>query len=396
MVHTPVSALGVGCSCRCWAESSVGHGYLRGIPRKDASISGSRHMHCDHHARAWAHTRSQGNLRYTPETPFCLRVGHLLPYSMSDSNTTDFTNPSTFILLGIPGLETAHIWISIPFCTMYAIAVLGNFTILFIVKTKPILHGPMYYFLCMLAISDLVISTSIVPKMLSIFWFNSREIDFSACLTQMYFIHCFLVMDSGILVAMALDRYVAICDPLRYSTILTKPMVAMIGLAVVLRGGMLILPYPFLARQWPYCRTAIIPHTYCEHMAVVKLACADIRISSYYSLSVAFLVTGLDVFFIAVSYIQILRAIFSLPTKDARLKTFGTCGSHLCVILVSYIPALFSSLMHRFGHNVALHFHILMANVYLLVPTMLHPIIYGVRTKQIRNRLLQLLTYKGM
>ncbi|CAM5073557.1 unnamed protein product [Natator depressus] len=315
---------------------------------------------------------------------------------MSDSNTTDLTNPSTFILLGIPGLETAHIWISIPFCTMYAIAVLGNFTIMFIVKTKPSLHGPMYYFLCMLAISDLVISTSLVPKMLSIFWFNSWEIDFSACLTQMYFIHCFLVMDSGILVAMALDRYVAICDPLRYSTILTKPMVAMIGLAVVLRGCMLILPYPFLARQWPYCRTTIIPHTYCEHIAVVKLACADIRISSYYSLSVAFLVMGLDVFFIAVSYIQILRAIFSLPTKDARLKTFGTCGSHLCVILVSYIPALFSSLMHRFGHNVALHFHILMANVYLLVPTMLHPIIYGVRTKQIRNRLLQLLTYKGM
>ncbi|CAM5073475.1 unnamed protein product [Eretmochelys imbricata] len=329
------------------------------------------------------------------ETPFCLRVGHLLLYSMSDFNTTDFTNPSTFILLGIPGLETAHVWISIPFCTMYSIAVLGNFTILFIVKTKPSLHTPMYYFLCMLAVSDLVISTSIVPKMLSIFWFNSREIDFSACLTQMYFVHCFLVMDSGNLVAMALDRYVAICDPLRYSTILTKPVVAMIGLAVVLRGGMLILPYPFLARQWPYCRTTIIPHTYCEHMAVVKLACADIRISSYYSLSVAFLVMGLDVFFIAVSYIQILRAIFSLPTKNARLKTFGTCSSHLCVILVSYIPALFSSLTHRFGHNVALHFHILMANVYLLVPAMLHPIIYGMRTKQIRDRLLQLLTHKG-
>ncbi|CAM2095338.1 unnamed protein product [Caretta caretta] len=237
-------------------------------------------MYCDHHARAWAHAGSQGNVRYIQETPFCLRVGHLL-YSMPDFNTTDFTNPSTFILLGIPGLETAHVWISIPFCTMYSTAVLGNFTILFIVKTKPSLHTPMYYFLCMLAISELVISTSIVPKMLSIFWFNSREIDFSACLTQMYFIHCFLVMDSGNLVAMALDRSVAICDPLRYSTILTKPVVAMIGLAVVLRGGMLILPYPFLARRWPYCRTTIIPHMYCEHMAVVKLACADIRISSY-------------------------------------------------------------------------------------------------------------------
>uniref|UniRef100_A0A8C3T6C3 G-protein coupled receptors family 1 profile domain-containing protein n=1 Tax=Chelydra serpentina TaxID=8475 RepID=A0A8C3T6C3_CHESE len=314
---------------------------------------------------------------------------------MSDSNITDFTNPSTFILLGIPGLEAAHVWISIPFCTLYAIAILGNFTILFIVKTEPRLHGPMYYFLCMLAVTDLVLSTSILPKTLSIFWFNSGEIDFSACLTQMYFIHCFSVMESGIFVAMAFDRYVAICDPLRHSTILTNHVVAKIGLAVVLRGSMLVLPYSFLARRWPYCRTNIIPHSYCEHMAVVKLACGDIRISSYYGLFVIFSVIGLDVFFITVSYIHILRSIFSLPTKDARLKTFGTCGSHLCVILAFYIPCLFSFLTYRFGHNVALHFHILIANiVYLLMPPMLNPIIYGVRTKQIQNRLLRLFTHK--
>ncbi|CAM4312978.1 unnamed protein product [Caretta caretta] len=163
----------------------------------------------------------------------------------------------------------------------------------------------------------------------------------------MYFIHCFSTMESGILVAMAFDRYVAICDPLRHSTILTNPVVAKIGLAVVLRGSMLVLPHLFLARRWPYCRTNIIPHSYCEHIAVVKLACDDTRVSSYYSLFAAFLVT-----------------------------------------------ALFSFIMHRFGHNVALHFHVLLANVYLLVPPGLNPIIYGVRTKQILDRLLRLFTYK--
>ncbi|XP_074821952.1 olfactory receptor 52R1-like [Natator depressus] len=328
------------------------------------------------------------------EIPLCLSIGHLLPASMSDSNTTDFTNPSTFILLGIPGLEAAHVWFSIPFCIMYFIAILGNITILFIVNMEPSLHVPMYYFLCMLAVTDLILSTSILPKTLSIFWFMSKEIDFSACLTQMYFIHCFSTMESGILVAMAFDRYVAICDPLRHSTILTNPVVAKIGLAVVLRGGMLVLPHLFLARRWPYCRTNIIPHSYCEHIALVKLACANIRVSSYYGLFAAFLVTGVDVSFIAVSYTQILRAIFSLPTKDAQLKTFWTCSSHLCVILTFYIPALFSFIMHRFGHNVALHFHVLLANVYLLVPPVLNPIIYGVRTKQIWDRLLRLFTYK--
>ncbi|KAM9170960.1 olfactory receptor 52E4-like [Pangshura tecta] len=312
---------------------------------------------------------------------------------MSDSNSTDFTNPSTFFLLGIPGLEEAHIWISIPFCAMYVIAVLGNFTILFIVKREPSLHGPMFYFLCMLAITDLVMSTSTLPKMLSIFWFNSREISFSACLTQMYFLHCFSEMESGILVAMAFDRYMAICNPLRYSMTLTNSVVAKIGLAVVLRNGILALPYPLLARQWPYCRTNIIPHSYCVHIAVVKLACADIRISSYYGLFDLFSVIGIDVLFITVSYTLILRAIFRLPTKDARLKTFGTCISHLCAILALYIPDFFSSITQRFGHNVALHFHVLMANVYLLMPPMLNPIIYGVRTKQIRDRLHKLFTH---
>nr|XP_008173100.2 olfactory receptor 52R1-like isoform X1 [Chrysemys picta bellii] len=318
---------------------------------------------------------------------------------MSDSNTTEFTNPSTFILLGIPGLEAAHVWISIPFCTMYTIAILGNFTILFIVKMEPSLHGPMYYFLCMLAVTDLVESTSIVPKMLSIFWFNSREIDFNSCLTQLYFIHCFSVMESGIFsgifVAMALDRYVAICNPLRHFTILTNSIVAKIGLAMMLRSGLLALPYPFLVRQWPYCRTNIIPQSYCAHIAVVKLACTDIRVSSYYGLFVVFCVMGLDAIFIALSYSQILRVIFSLPTKDARIKTFGTCISHLCAILAFYIPSLFFSLMYRFGQNVPLHFHVLIANVYLLMPPMLNPIIYGVRTKQIRDRLLRLFTHKG-
>ncbi|CAM4351448.1 unnamed protein product, partial [Lepidochelys olivacea] len=329
------------------------------------------------------------------ETPFWLSVGHLLPYTMSDSNSTNFTNPSTFILLGIPGLEAAHVWISIPFCAMYAIVILGNFTILFIVKREPSLHRPMYYFLCMLVITDLVQSTSVLPKMLSIFWFNSREIHFSACLTQMYFILSFSVMQSGILVAMAFDRYVAICDPLRHSTTLTNPVVAKIGLAMVLRGVMFIFPYPFLASKWPYCRTNIIPYTYCKHIAVVKLACTDIRISSYYSLAVAFLVICLDVFCIAVSYIQILRAIFSLPTKDTRLKTFGTCSSHLCVILASYTPHIISTITQRFGHNMALYFHVLMDNVCLLVPPMLNPIIYGVRTQEIWDRLLHIFTHKG-
>ncbi|XP_006119643.2 olfactory receptor 52R1-like [Pelodiscus sinensis] len=314
---------------------------------------------------------------------------------MSDSNTTAFTNPSTFILLGIPGLEVAHVWISIPFCTMYVIAILGNFAILFIVKKESSLHEPMYYFLCMLAVTDLVLVTSTLPKILAIFWFNSREIDFSACLAQMFFIHGFTQIASGIFMAMAFDRYVAICHPLRHSTILTNSLVMKIGLVIVLRGSILALPYPILARQWPYCKTNIIAHTQCENLGVVKLACADTRVSNYYGIFVLSCRYGVDVSFITLSYIQILRAIFGLPTKEARLKTFGTCGSHICVILAFYIPTLFSSLSARLGDNLPRHFYVLFADLYVLVPPMMNPIIYGLRTKQIRDRFLQLFNPKG-
>nr|XP_014432524.2 olfactory receptor 52K2-like [Pelodiscus sinensis] len=252
----------------------------------------------------------------------------------------------------------------------------------------------MYYFLCMLAVTDLVLSTSVLPKMLSIFWANSREIGFSACLTQMFFLHCFTVVESGIFMAMALDRYVAICLPLRYSLTLTKRMVTKIGLAAVLRGAMLILPFPLLAKRWPYCRTNLIAHSYCRHIAVVKLACADIRISSYYSLFVIFFVTGLDLCFIAVSYSKILQALFSLHTKDTWLKTFGTCSSHLCALLAFYIPDVLSSVVHRVFHNIPQHVLVLIANIHILIPPVVHPFIYGVKTKQIRDRLLRLFTHK--
>ncbi|XP_044860083.1 olfactory receptor 52E4-like [Mauremys mutica] len=329
------------------------------------------HFYCDYHTRSWENTESQGNIVHVQKTPLSVRVGHFLSYTMSDSNRTDFTNPSTFILLGIPGLEVAHIWISIPFCAMYTIAILLNSTILFIVKMEPNLHGPMFYFLCMLAISDLVMSTS-----------------------TMYSVHSFSGIESGILVAMSLDRYVAICHPVRHSATLTNSVVVTIVLAVVLHRGILTLRYPFLVRRWPYCRTNIIPHFYCRHVAVVNLACSDIRVSSYYGLFNLYSVIGIDVFFISVSYTQILRAIFRLPTKDARFKTFGTCISHLCAISTLCIPDLFSSLMHRFGQNTPLQFFVLIASVYYLVPPVLHPIIYRVRTKQIRDRLLHLFTNK--
>ncbi|XP_074840382.1 olfactory receptor 52L1-like [Carettochelys insculpta] len=304
---------------------------------------------------------------------------------MSSSNFSSL-RPASFLLVGIPGLEATQHWVAIPLCALYLVALLGNCTVLFVIRMDPSLHEPMYLLLAVLAITDLVLCTAILPEMLSILWLGSREIGFNACLTQMFFIHSSSIVESGVLVAMAFDRYVAICNPLRHATILKITMVAKLALLVLVRGLAVIAPIPLLLRRLPFCKVIVIPHSYCEHMAVVKLACADTTVNAAYGLLLILLVGGLDVLSIALSYIMILRAVFSLPSGQAQLKALSTCTSHVCIILIFYVPGLFSFLAHRFGQSVPQSIHVLLANLYLLLPPMLNPIVYGVKTKQIRTR----------
>ncbi|NXM75000.1 O52R1 protein, partial [Serilophus lunatus] len=294
--------------------------------------------------------------------------------------------PSYFLLVGIPGLEKEQFWIAFPFCIMYGITLLGNISLLLIIKAEPSLHEPMYLFLAMLAFTDLVLSTSTLPRMLGIFWLGWAEIGFPSCLAQLFLIHTFSAVESGVLTAMALDRYVAICCPLWYSSILSVPAVGALGSLVLLRGVVLVSPMCLLLYRRHFCQPHVLPHSYCEHMALVGLVCGDTRPNSIYGLFVAFLVVGTDLVLISVSYAVILCVVAGLPSRAARRKAFSTCTSHLCVILAFYIPGLFTFLTHRFGQGIPHHIHILVANLYLLVPPTLNPIVYGFKTKKIWDR----------
>ncbi|XP_049636331.1 olfactory receptor 52H1-like [Suncus etruscus] len=308
---------------------------------------------------------------------------------MATFNLSNY-NPEAFILLGIPGLEQFHIWISIPFFIIYLVAFVGNGVLIYLISTEHSLHEPMFIFLSILAATDIILSNTCVPKAISIFWLGPQKITFAGCLTQMFFLHCSFFVESAILLAMAFDRYVAICFPLRYTSILTEQMITKIVIGIVSRSFVIIFPCVFLLKRLPYCRTLIIPHTYCEHIGVARLSCADISVNIWYGFGVPLMTVISDMILIGVSYGLILHAVFNLPSQDARQKALNTCGSHVCVILIFYTPCLFSVLSHRFGHNISMSFHIMVANLYIVIPPALNPIIYGVKTKQIREKIIQL------
>ncbi|XP_044885388.1 putative olfactory receptor 52P1 [Mauremys mutica] len=299
------------------------------------------------------------------------------------------SDPSIFILAGISGLEAAHMWISIPFAMLYIIGLLGNFMVLFVVWKEQTLQKPMYLLLCMLALTDITTSTSVVPKTLCTFWFNLNGITVGGCLTQMFFLHGVSVMQSAIVVAMAFDRYIAICKPLRYDTILTNARIAKLGLVVLIRPVLFVLPLPLLLSKLPFCANRIIPHTYCDHMAVAKMSCGDITVNRMYGLMATFVVLGLDLLLVFISYGLISRAILRISSKKAYKKALNTCTAHICVMLMSSTFFLFSTITHRFGQGIAPHIHIILANLHFLVPPMLNPIIYGVKTKELRDKMVK-------
>ena len=297
--------------------------------------------------------------------------------------------PSLLTLIGIPGLESVQCWIGIPFCFMYLMAVIGNTLILVIIKYENSLYSPMYIFLAMFGATDIALSRCILPKMLGIFWFHLTEISFDACLLQMWLIHTFKATESGVLLAMALDRYVAICNPLRHASIFSQKLLTHIGIGVILRAVVLVAPCIVLIKyRLKFYRTTVISHSYYEHMAIVKLATEDVRINKILGLFVAFTILGFDISFITLSYVQIFVTVFQLPQKEARLKAFNTCIAHICVFLQFYLLGFFSFFTHRFGSHIPPYVHILLSNLYLLVPPFLNPVVYGVKTKQIRDHVL--------
>ncbi|XP_039374674.1 olfactory receptor 51G2-like [Mauremys reevesii] len=228
-----------------------------------------------------------------------------------------------------------------------------------------------------------------MPTILGIFLFNSREISSDACFAQLFFIQSFQCIESSVLLLMAFDRFIAIRDPLRYSSILTLPRIAKMGLVCVLRGVAVMLPFPLLLKRFRYCRVNVLSHSYCMDQEVMMMACSDIRVYSIYGLFITVIILVLDSLLIFLSYVMILKTVLSIASHTEFIRALNTCVSHLCAVLLFYTPEFSLTLIHRYSNGSFPLLQIVLGYVDLLVPPLMNPIVYSVKSKHLRSRIIR-------
>ncbi|ELV13828.1 Olfactory receptor 56A3 [Tupaia chinensis] len=267
----------------------------------------------------------------------------------------------------------------------------ANTILLITIHLEASLHQPMYYLLSLLSLLDMVLCLTVIPKVLVIFWFDLRPISFSACFLQMYIMNCFLGMESCTFMVMAYDRYIAICHPLRYPSIITDQFVVKAAIFILARNVLLTMPIPILSAKLYYCGRNVIENCICANMSVSRLSCDDVTINRFYQFGVGWTLLGSDLILIFLSYALILRAVLRLKAEGAVAKALSTCGSHFILILFFSTILLVFVLTHVAKKKVSPDVPILLNVLHHVIPAALNPVVYGVRTQEIKQGIQRLL-----
>ncbi|KAM6158471.1 olfactory receptor 56A4-like [Rhynchocyon petersi] len=307
---------------------------------------------------------------------------------LSNSSTAPF---SEFFLICFPNFQSWQHWLSLPLSLLFLLAVGANTTLLITIRLEASLHEPMYYLLSLLSLLDIVLCLTVIPKVLDIFWFDNRSISFSACFLQMFIMNSFLTMESCTFMVMAYDRYIAICHPLRYSSIITDQFVSKAAIFIVARNGLLTMPIPILSSRLSYCARNIIKNCICTNMSVSRLSCNDTTFNQLYQFVTGWTLLGSDLILIVLSYVFILKTVLRIKAEGAAAKALGTCGSHLILILFFSTVLLVLVITNLARKRIPPDVPILLNILHHLIPPALNPIVYGVRTKEIKQGIQKLL-----
>ncbi|XP_069059413.1 olfactory receptor 56A4-like [Pleurodeles waltl] len=310
---------------------------------------------------------------------------------MVSVNTTFSVKVTHFEMICFPSYQSWQHWLSVPLTLLFFSAVVANVTILTVIRREQRLHEPMYYFIGFLGVIDVVLCTCTIPKTLGILYFNWKEIEVTSCLIQMYMINGFFGSQSATFLVMAFDRYVAICNPLRYSSMITIRFVGKAIAFILVRDLLVSVPYPVLAAQLPHCSANIKKNCICTVASVSALACGYSKINKVYQLSLAFILLGGDLIFICLSYCLILGVVFKLRAKGAVAKALNTCTPHLILVCFFYTLLLVLIFTNTMEKTIPPDIPILLNVLHLVIPPSLNPIVYGLRTKEVKLGILKLI-----
>ncbi|XP_055252144.1 olfactory receptor-like protein DTMT [Moschus berezovskii] len=292
---------------------------------------------------------------------------------------------SEFLLLGLPIRPDQQDLFYALFLAMYVTTILGNLLIMFLIRLDPHLHTPMYLFLSNLSFSDLCFSSVTMPKLLQDMQSHISSISYAGCLAQMYFFLLFADLESFLLVAMAYDRYVAICFPLRYTAIMSPRLcLSLLVLSWVLTICISLLHTMLMARL-SFCAENVIPHFFCDMSALLKLACSDIQINEMMIFILGGLVIIVPFLLIFSSYARIVSSILKVRSARGIRKAFSTCGSHLSVVSLFYGTIIGLYLCPSSNNSTVKE--TVMAVMYTVVTPMLNPFIYSLRNQDIKGAL---------
>ncbi|XP_044533877.1 olfactory receptor 13C7-like [Gracilinanus agilis] len=294
---------------------------------------------------------------------------------------TNQTIVMEFILLGLSKHHSVEFILFVLCLGIYLVILLGNSFLIVLSILDSNLHTPMYFFLSNLSFMDIFGTSSFVPLMLVNFLSVRKTVSFPGCALQMYLTLALGTSESVLLTMMAYDRYVAICNPLRYTIIMNTRVCVQLAALSWIVGSINSLVQTTLALRLSFCGNNIIDHFFCEILAVLKLACVDISLNAFVMMVALVLVTLTPVLLIFISYVFILATILRLNSAEGRKKAFSTCSAHLAVVIIFFgtITFMYSKPKAKDPDSDKL-----IALFYGAVTSMLNPIIYSLRNKEVK------------
>ncbi|XP_030042602.1 olfactory receptor 6M1-like [Microcaecilia unicolor] len=293
------------------------------------------------------------------------------------------TPVTEFILVGFPGAPELQICLSVVFSIIYIITLMGNLLMIIIITSDYRLHTPMYFFLVSLSFLEICFISVYIPKLLVIFTSQKKSISFANCFIQGYFYYLLAGTDLSLLTTMSVDRYVAVCRPLRYATIMSFKVCVQMLVGCWLSGFLLLLVPTILLARSPFCGPNVVNHFFCDSSEVIRLACGDKHVIQLFILFVCTTYLIGSVLVIAMSYIYILSTIFRMSSATGRRKTLSTCTSHISMVSITFGTSIFLQVRAR-DHN-SKDTDKVIRLVASVLPPLLNPFIYSLRNQKVKE-----------